>query len=80
MAEVSATDAARRFADLLDSVEHDGQRYTIIRHGKAVAQIEPVSRGRGVDTKDLLRRHRPDRRWAGELDEVRDLLEVEHRS
>jgi prevent-host-death family protein len=80
MSEVTATDAARRFADLLDSVEHDGQRYTIIRHGKAVAQIEPVSRGRGVDTKLLLRRHRPDSSWANDLGEVRDLLEIERRT
>jgi prevent-host-death family protein len=80
MSEVTATDAARRFADLLDSVEHDGQRYTIIRHGKAVAQIEPISRGRGSDAKALLGRHRPDARWARDLDELRNLLEVEDRT
>jgi prevent-host-death family protein len=80
MSEVSATDAARRFADLLDSVEHDGQRYTIMRHGKAVAQIEPVTRGRGSDAKRLLRQHRPDTHWARELDQVRNLLEVEDRT
>lgn len=79
MAEVTATEAARRFADLLDAVEHDGARYTITRRGKAVAHIEPVSRGRGVDAKALLRRHRPDPRWASDLDQVRDLLEVEPR-
>ena len=77
MSEITATEAARRFADLLDSVEHTGQRYTITRHGKAVAQIEPVSRGRGADAKTLLRRHRPDARWTTDLHEVRDLLEVE---
>lgn len=79
MSEVTATDAARRFADLLDSVEHDGQRYTIIRHGRAVAQIDPVSRGRGADTKSLLRRQRPDPDWASSLDEVRGLVEIEER-
>ena len=51
MSEITATEAARRFADLLDSVEHAGQRYTITRRGKAVAQIEPVSRGRGSDAQ-----------------------------
>ncbi|MEO1060331.1 MAG: type II toxin-antitoxin system Phd/YefM family antitoxin [Actinomycetota bacterium] len=80
MAEVTATEAARRFADLLDAVEHDGERYTITRRGKAVAHIEPVTRGRGADVKALLRRHRPDEGWADDLDEVRDLLEVERRS
>jgi len=79
MSEVTATEAARRFADLLDAVEHDGERYTITRRGKAVAHIEPVTRGRGVDAKALLRRHHPDARWANHLDGVRDLLEVETR-
>ncbi len=79
MSEVTATDAARRFADLLDSVEHDGQRYTIIRHGRAVAQIEPISRGRGSVTKDLLRQNGPDSTWAASLDEVRALVEIDER-
>ena len=68
------------FADLLDSVEHGGQRYTIMRRGKAVAQIEPVSRGRGSEVKRLLRQRRPDTHWAQELDQVRNLLEVEDRT
>ena len=67
MSEVTATEAARRFADLLDSVEHVGRRYTITRLGKAVASIEPVSRGRGSDVKALLRRHRPDSTWSRHL-------------
>jgi prevent-host-death family protein len=79
MPEVTATKAARKFADLLDAVEHHGQRYTITRRGKAVAHIEPITRGRGTDAKALLRRHRPDVRWAQDLDEVRGLLEVENR-
>jgi prevent-host-death family protein len=77
MSEVTATEAARRFADLLDAVEHDGERYTITRRGKVVAHIEPVTRGRGNDAKALLRRHRPDSAWTDDLDKVRDLLEVE---
>ena len=79
MSEVTATEAARKFADLLDSVEHAGQRYTITRRGKAVAHIEPVARGRGADAKALLRRHRPDVSWTQDLQGVRDLLEVESR-
>ncbi len=50
-----------------------------MRHGRAVAQIEPVSQGRGVDAKALLRNRRPDRSWASQLSEVRDLLVVEER-
>jgi len=80
MSDVSATEAARRFSDLLDAVEHDGASFTIVRHGKAVAYIEPISRGRGQDAKSLLRRHQPDPAWAEELDEVRTLVELDHRS
>ncbi len=79
MSEVTATEAARKFADLLDAVEHDGERYTITRRGKAVAHIEPVTRGRGAMAKALLQRHHPDAGWTHDLDEVRDLLEVETR-
>lgn len=80
MSEVTATEAARKFADLLDAVEHDGERFIITRRGKAVAHIEPVARGRGADAKALLRRHRPDTGWTHDLDQVRDLLEVETRT
>ncbi len=79
MSEITATEAARNFADLLDAVEHHGERYTVTRRGKAVAHIEPVTRGRGVDAKALIRRHRPDAAWARDLGELRDLLEVETR-
>jgi len=80
MPEITATVAARKFADLLDAVEHEGQRYTITRRGKAIAHIEPVSRGRGADAKELLRRHRPDADWSTDLNEVRELLDVDTRS
>ena len=80
MPEVSATDAAREFSDLLDAVEHRGEHFTVFRHGKAVAHIEPVSRGRGADVKALLREQRPDASFASQLAEVRDLLEVDDRS
>jgi antitoxin (DNA-binding transcriptional repressor) of toxin-antitoxin stability system len=80
MPEVSATDAARNFADLLDGIEHRGEHYTIVRRGKVVAQLEPVSRGRGADAKALLRRHRPDSRWADDLAGVRALLEIDERT
>ena len=79
MPDVTATDAARNFADLLDAIEHRHERYTIRRRGRAVAQLEPVSRGRGADIKDLLRRHEPDTDWADDLTKVRDLLALEDR-
>jgi prevent-host-death family protein len=77
MPDVSATDAARNFADLLDAVEHRGEHFTIVRRGRAIAQLEPTSRGRGADVKELLRRHRPDREWAADLQAVRNLVELD---
>jgi antitoxin (DNA-binding transcriptional repressor) of toxin-antitoxin stability system len=76
---VTATDAARHFADLLDAVEHRGEHFTIIRRGKAIAHLEPTSRGRGADAKAMLTRHRPDPRWRRDLDQVRALLEIDER-
>jgi prevent-host-death family protein len=78
--DVTATDAARSFADLLDAVEHRGERFTIVRRGKAIAQLEPLNRGRGRDTKRLLTRHRPDRDWAKDLETVRTLLDIDERA
>ena len=80
MPDVTATQAARSFSDLLDAVEHDGERYTVIRRGKAIAHIEPINRGSGSDAKATLRRHRPDSAWADQLADVRGLLEVQDRS
>ncbi len=80
MPDVTATDAARNFADLLDAIEHRGERFTIVRRGKAIAHLEPLHDGHGADVKSLLCRHRPDALWAGEIDEVRALLEIDSRS
>lgn len=79
MTEVTATEAARHFAELLDAIEHRGEHYTIVRRGKAVAHLEPVSRGKGSELKELLRRHRPDARWAEDLAAVRDLVTLDER-
>lgn len=77
---MSATEAARHFSDLLDAVEHRGERFAIVRRGKVVAQLDPVSTGRGRDVKVLLDRHRADPGFARDLDSVRELLKVEVRS
>jgi antitoxin (DNA-binding transcriptional repressor) of toxin-antitoxin stability system len=80
MPHVTATDAARNFADLLDAVEHRGEHFTIVRRGRVVAHLEPMHLGAGSDVKSLLRQHRPDPAWAGDLRSVREVLEVEDRS
>lgn len=79
MAEITATEAARSFADLLDAVEHRGERFTIVRRGRAIASLEPMREGHGAEVKELLRRHRPDREWMQDLSAVRSLLEIEER-
>lgn len=80
MPDVSATEAARNFADLLDAVEHRGEKFTVVRRGKAIARLEPARPGLGADAKALLRRHRRDANWSADLASVRDLLEIEERN
>lgn len=80
MPDISATEAARRFSDVLDSIEHDKARYTIIRRGKAVASLEPINTGRGSDVKEMLRRHGADKGWSRDLRELRELIEIDVRS
>jgi len=80
VSEVSSTDAARNFADLLDAVEHRGERFTIVRRGRAIAHLEPVRGGTGDAVKDVLRRHGGDPTWTEELLALRHLVEVEERS
>jgi len=77
--ETSATEAARHFAELLDAVEHRGERIMIVRRGKAIACIEPVTASHGSDVKTMLRRHAVDRSWRGELDAIRELVTIEAR-
>ncbi|MGH9188410.1 MAG: type II toxin-antitoxin system Phd/YefM family antitoxin [Acidimicrobiales bacterium] len=80
MSEITATEAARSFADLLDAVEHRGEQFTIVRRGKAIASLHPMRQGHGAEVKELLRRHRPDRRWMQDLSAVRSVVELEDRS
>lgn len=61
--DITATDAGGHFTDLLDGVEHRGEHYTIVRRGRAVAQLASVSSGRGADVKSLLSRHSLDMAW-----------------
>jgi prevent-host-death family protein len=80
MPEISATDAARNFADVLDGVEHRHERYTVVRRGRVVAQISPVSGGTGADVKRLLRGAGRDSGWSRDLDELRAIVAVDERA
>ena len=79
MTEISATAAARNFAELLDAVEFKGERITIVRRGRAIAHIEPVANGHGSDVKSLLKRHPADAQWKVSLKQTRDLVVTEKR-
>jgi len=72
MKQLSATDAARQFSDVLDSVESKRESFVVVRHGRAVATIGPAFVGTGRALKDALRTHRPDAKWASELRELRE--------
>jgi prevent-host-death family protein len=73
--QLSATDVSRRFSEVLDDVERQGESYVVVRHGRAVATIGPASGGTGRALKEALRDNRPDDAWAGELRELREATE-----
>lgn len=75
MKQLSATDASRRFSEVLDDVERDGEPYVIVRHGRAVATIGPASGGTGKALKDALRANHPDDAWMDELRELRESMD-----
>jgi prevent-host-death family protein len=70
--QLSATDAARRFSDVLDSVESERESFVVVRHGRPVATIGPAFAGTGRAVKEALGAHRPDPEWASELRELRE--------
>lgn len=80
MPEITATEAARKFSDVLDAVEHRGDEFTIVRRGKVIAHLEPATGSRGADVKALLHRHRVDDGWREDLSSVRDLLQIDDRT
>jgi antitoxin (DNA-binding transcriptional repressor) of toxin-antitoxin stability system len=75
--DISATDAARGFAEMLDAVEHDGATFLVRRNGRVVARIEPATGSTGRSVKALLASLPRDRAWARELEELRSGLPVE---
>ena len=79
MRTLSATEAARRFSELLDSVERRGESFLVVRRGRAVARIEPARAATGRRVKEIVRSSPPDRRWASELRELRASLAIEER-
>ncbi len=79
MRRLTATEAARRFSELLDAVERRGETFIVARHGRAVAQIGPAAVADGKTVKAILRTNPPDPEWASELRALRAALTVEDR-
>jgi prevent-host-death family protein len=79
MRRVTATEAARKFADVLDAVESRGETFIVVRHGRAVARIGPAGGGRGAVVKEILRAAPRDPAWVEDLGRMRAALQVEER-
>ncbi|HEX8859738.1 MAG TPA: type II toxin-antitoxin system prevent-host-death family antitoxin [Actinomycetes bacterium] len=79
MKTVTATEAARNFAAVLDEAER-GETIVVVRGSRRVATIGPAAAAPGRAVKELLRRHRPDRDWVKDLWRVRRLTADQERS
>jgi prevent-host-death family protein len=79
MRRLTATEAARRFLDLLDRVERDGETFVVERRGRPVASIQPAAAVTGRTVKNLLRAQAPDPDWERELAMLRGSVEGERR-
>jgi prevent-host-death family protein len=71
MAEISATDASKRFADMLDAVEHRGETFTVVRRGRPIATIAPATHTTLAELREFLRAHPPDEAWEADLADIR---------
>lgn len=80
MKDISATDAARQFSDVLDAVEHRGESFAIVRRGHPVAHLVPAAAASGRVVKDFLMDHGADSDWRRELAELRAGSIAEERS
>ena len=53
---ITATEAARKFSELLNSIKYTGNDYTIVRGGKPIASIRPAeTHARELTLGDLVK-------------------------
>jgi prevent-host-death family protein len=69
MITVTATQAARNFANLLDAVEH-GETVVVTRDGVPVGRLTSERRTSADRLKEVLREHPVDDRFADDLEEA----------
>ncbi len=77
MSEISATEASRNFADLLDAVEHGDETFTITRRGHVIAHLGAPPRPNGAAVRRLLAEGPPDHYWVSELRSLREFIGYE---
>jgi prevent-host-death family protein len=74
---MTATEASRRFSDLLDAIER-GETITITRGNHPVAEIRPARRRTGADLRAALADiPPPDDRFADDIADALTLLTTE---
>ncbi len=52
--EITATEAARTFSDLLNRVRYAGESFVVVRNGEVMCRIEPAGTARSAAVTDLL--------------------------
>jgi prevent-host-death family protein len=71
---VTATEAARKFSDILNRVHYGHETFVVLRGGEEVAQISPAQPSQPVTLRELIEKLRqmesPDSRFAADLEEV----------
>lgn len=71
MKRVSATEASRNFARLLDETEHQRESFVIERRGQPIAEVHPAKRNGTVeDLIEFLGRGAPDDDWERDMREI----------
>ena len=76
MRTVTATEASRSFAALLDEVEQ-GHTVIVTRGGRRIATIGPATYGNGADVLALLKSSRVDDEFAADVRAARDSVDPE---
>jgi antitoxin (DNA-binding transcriptional repressor) of toxin-antitoxin stability system len=71
---VTATEAARNFSELLNRVRYERETFVILRAGEAVGQLGPVESRSGTTFRDLIaalnRIEKPDEGFADDLEKI----------
>lgn len=76
--KISATRAARSFAEILNRVKYRGETFIVERNHEPVCRIEPVRRGRPLTTDNFgefwKSLPRPDAKFAGDLEVIHSMF------